>query len=167
MQEITGDLFAHNDQGPGAICITTNGFTNAQGANTMGAGCALEAKKRWPGIHMLVGHAICSVGNESAPLTLGGREGEHIYLPAVKPYPQHIVPYHILTFPTKTHWSEDSDRNLIQRSAYRLIQLVDLYGWKSVVLPRPGCGLGNLSWEGQVKPLLEPLLDHRFYVISK
>ncbi len=47
MHEITGDLF--ESEKADAICILTNGFINAQGANTMGKGCALGAKQRWPG----------------------------------------------------------------------------------------------------------------------
>jgi hypothetical protein len=35
-----------------------------------------------------------------------------------------------------------------------------------VVMPRVGCGLGQLDWDNQVKPLLEMYLDDRFWVVS-
>jgi O-acetyl-ADP-ribose deacetylase (regulator of RNase III) len=78
----------------------------------------------------------------------------------------HLVPYHILTFPTKHHWEVQSDPDLIVRSARQLMTHVDTHGWKSVVLPRPGCGAGGLSWENEVRPLIEQILDQRIYVID-
>ena len=41
----------------------------------------------------------------------------------------------------------------------------DAYGWETVVLPRLGCGLGQLRWD-DVKPILERYLDDRFIVLT-
>jgi O-acetyl-ADP-ribose deacetylase (regulator of RNase III) len=166
MHEITGNLF--ESEMADAICILTNGFVNTQGANTMGKGCALEAKQRWPGIQMSVGDAIRHGGNDTRVLTvLGSEEWDgFICLPPRLGWPALTVPYHILMFPTKNHWSEPSDLGLIQKSCVQLMELTDQRGWQSVVLPRPGCGAGGLSWENEVRPLISAILDDRIYVIT-
>lgn len=169
MHEIVGDLFA--SEKADAICITTNGFVNSQGSNTMGAGCALQAKQRWPGIQMVLGGWIRQEGNAVHLLTRKGPSPKDptclIHLPGFSTWPAHSVPYHIVSFPTKHHWSENSDPKLIEKSARELVELADAMNWHTgIVLPRPGCGLGKLSWEGEVRPLLASILDDRFYVIS-
>lgn len=163
MQEIVGDLFAHNEQGPEAICVTTNGFVNSQGALTMGRGCAREAKVRWPGIQMTAGELVRDQGNNVFLLTEVDEEG--IFLPARLGWPKLLVPYHVLTFPTKHHWREPSDIKLIDKSCQQLRRHVDEAGFNSVVLPRPGCGLGQLTWD-EVRPICQAYLDDRFFVIT-
>ena len=163
MRETTGDLFAHNSNGPEAICITTNGYVNAQGANTMGKGCAGEAKQRWPGIQVVVGSSIRREGNICQALTQ--EVAGHLVLPVRGPWEVIEVPYHVLMFPTKNHWREPSDLKLIEGSARQLVDLAEQHGWRSVVLPRPGCGAGQLSWD-DVRPLLSDILDDRFWAIT-
>lgn len=175
MHEITGDLF--ESEQADAICVLTNGFVNAQGSNTMGKGCALDAKQRWPGIQLVVGARIRMSGNHVFLLTEPNDFGDILLDvpdawkvpvlgtdPPMKAAP--MVPYHILTFPTKQHWSEPSDLKLIELSCSQLMTHVNTYGWKSVVLPRPGCGAGGLSWENEVRPLISSILDQRIYVID-
>jgi len=163
MHEITGDLFSHNESGPDAICLTTNGFVNVQGALIMGKGCAGEAKARWPGIQMTAGALVRSQGNNVFLLT-DVEEGE-IFLPAQKGWPKLQVPYHILTFPTKHHWKDPSDPTLINKSCQQLVRFVEEMKLNSVVLPWPGTGCGKLPREG-VRKIIAPHLDERFYVIS-
>jgi hypothetical protein len=62
-------------------------------------------------------------------------------------------------------WMAKSDLLLIEKSACQLSELTDQRGWQSVVLPRPGCGNGELSWT-EVRSILSSILDDRFYVIS-
>ena len=190
MQEIYGDLF--DSVKADAICITTNGFVNPQGANTMGAGCAGRAKVLWPGIQLLLGHRIRTEGNRVHQLTSDG-----LALPCSMfgGWPNHVLPYHLVSFPTKPErveahhelvrhyqrrpgqesqeedlglpgWMAQSDLNLIQQSCSELKQLAVEKGWDSVVLPRPGCGKGGLDWEKVVKPTVSAYLDDRFYVID-
>lgn len=195
MQEIVGDLFSHNEHGPEAICITTNGYVNRQGANTMGRGCALEAERRWPGIRMAAGTCIRGFGNQVNRLTLVDPNTGQIYLQACNSplYPRQDVPYHIFTFPVKPEvvddaedllpayrhryegheedlgfpgWMAQASKALIQESCVQLKEQADALDLSSVVLPRPGCGAGGLDWEREVRPLCQAYLDDRFYVIT-
>lgn len=165
MQEIYGDLF--ESEKADAICITTNGFVNSIGANTMGAGCAGRAKVLWPGIQMSLGSWIKDMGNRVYLLTTLDQNTGEKQLPSFRGWPAHTVPYDIFSFPTKNDWKNDSDLKLIEQSAQQLLSMVDEQPerFKSIVVPRPGCGLGNLSWENEVRPLLASLWDDRFYVI--
>lgn len=192
MREIYGDLFAHNHNGPKAICITTNGYVGRDGCNVMGRGTAGEAKRRWPGIESLLGRLIQEKGNRVHQLTL--ENGSGIFLSLNWLNPKVEVPYHIVSFPTKPEvvneaallinqyrraheghvedlnlpgWMAKSDLDLIQQSAWELRNLVDRMRWESVVVPRPGCSAGERSWEGEVKPLLEePFKDDRFFIVQ-
>lgn len=115
----------------------------------MGRGCALEAKTRYPGIEYRIGSTIRGFGNHCHYITFG--------------------PTKLFTFPVKHHWREPADLELIKRSATELVALIDSFYMSNdstIVLPRPGCGNGQLLWE-QVEPVLSPLLDDRFHVITK
>lgn len=46
----------------------------------------------------------------------------------------------------------------------QLIDICEGRGITSCYLTRPGCALGGLDWESQVRPLLEPILDDRFII---
>jgi len=192
VQEIYGDLF--ESILADAICITTNGVVNRQGANIMGRGCAGEAKRRWPGIQFIVGTCIQGSGNNAICLT--HEEDGQIFLQerhGQPSYPRHNVPYHIMSFPTKPDigyanydcsnivstwrdkanpgdavpgWAAESKLDLIETSAHRLVAEANAREWKSIVLPRPGCGAGELSWGDEVRPLLEQIFDDRFYIIT-
>ena len=191
MRLITGDLFGHNKNGPAAICITTKGAMDRSGRNVMGAGCARAARGKWPGIETIIGTAIEREGN--VPHLLTGRfpaevpgEARTLQLPSGSVE----VPYHIVTFPVKpptcdesqlltqyqNHlprqsnkfpgWMACASLELIEHSARTISAMADEYRWKSVIIPRPGCGAGGLDFDSEVKPLLASLLDERFYIIT-
>ena len=139
MLEVTGELWTY----PADLrCITTNGMTNKWGDAVMGAGNALEARQRYSQIDKHLGALLRLKGN-------------HV----------HLLRHDLASFPTKWHWKNPSDPLLIERSAWELMALVTHLGYQQVVLPRPGCGLGLLKWE-QVRPILEPLFDNRFTIIT-
>ena len=54
---------------------------------------------------------------------------------------------------------------IIETSAYQLVDLANNNPWNTIVLPRPGCGAGELSWE-QVEPVVANILDDRFKIIT-
>jgi hypothetical protein len=62
-------------------------------------------------------------------------------------------------------WACKARLDIIRKSAHELVAMADKFGWKRVVLPRPGCGAGELSWD-DVRPLLEAILDDRFKAIT-
>lgn len=190
MREIFGNLF---DQQADAICITTNGALKGDGANVMGKGCAGEAKKLWPGLDYLLGqriqmdrnvvHCLTTVYAGQPTLVMG-----EIIVPGEghQPPDLYVLNYHLLSFPVKptmVHaevevlenyrsnagsypgWMAKAQLPLIAQSAYALEHVTDQMGWTKVVLPRPGCGAGDLRWE-EVKPVLDPILDDRFAIIT-
>jgi hypothetical protein len=159
MIEVSGDLF---EQECDAICITTNGDTTHDGLAVMGAGCAWEALKRWPGINWTLAHRMDKDGNNCHFLTTSYPDGG-IIVNADK-FPQ--VPYHVLSFPTKNHWRDDADPILVARSARQLMAIIEKNGFKKVMLPRPGCGYGRLKWEFVWQNIFK-ILDDRVYVITR
>lgn len=141
MVEVKGNLWTY----PADIrVITTNGTVKKNGECVMGRGCALEAKKKYPAIPILLGRHIKENGNHVG-FIFGSAEG-------------------IYSFPVKHNWYDKADINLIKSSALELVFLLPNKELR-VVMPRPGCGNGGLKWE-DVKPILEPILDDRFHVIT-
>ena len=141
MKEAVGNLWTYPAQ---ARVITTNGAVRSDGRAVMGRGVALQAKTRYADIDLALGKLI-------------RLEGNHVHLiPCVVP---------IISFPVKRVWHEKADPKLITRSVEELAALVQRRGWRTIVLPRPGCGNGGLDW-GDVKPLLERALDNRFIVVN-
>jgi hypothetical protein len=149
MKEVTGNLWTY----PADVrVITTNGTVKKNGECVMGRGCAAEAKRAIPGIALALGRKIQNLGNRV--FFLGNLSLDPIV--------------HLYSFPVKHNWYEKADIALIEQSAYELMkELSDGYDDPEVtiVLPRPGCGNGGLKWE-DVRPVLEPILDDRFHVIT-
>lgn len=151
MIEVTGNLWTY----PADVrVITTNGTVKKNGECVMGRGCAREAVigsrgncGSWPGLPHILGAAIQEYGNLVC------------YLGAC------VTPSTglLYSFPVKHNWFDKADTKLIERSAKDLASLVN--DKSIVVLPRPGCGNGGLKWE-DVKPVLDPILDNRFHVIT-
>ena len=88
--------------------------------------------------------------------TLLCRGGNHV----------HPIGEGLVSFPVEESPWANPDLHLIRRSAEELRALADREGWDRVVVPRPGCGGGGLSWR-EVRPLLADLFDERFIVITE
>lgn len=144
MIEIKGNLWDQPDAD--VIAITTNGTVKKNGRAIMGKGCALEAKMRFKGIDHQLGYLLTHSGNNLYVLT------------GVKPT--------IVSFPTKHHWIDKSDSNLIEKSSQILSKWINETNYKKILLPRPGCGNGLLKWD-EVKLILEKYFDDRFFIVSK
>lgn len=146
MIEVRGDLWklpaASDSSHPPSGClrlITTNGACRQDGAAIMGRGCALQAKEVVPGVEYKLGGLLAEHGNRVMRL-------------AALPDGSHLG-----TFPVKHHWREDADLGLIERSAHQLVDLADGFGYQRLLLPRPGCGNGQVSYDA-VRPILEEIL---------
>ena len=148
MIELVGDLFSQQCD---AIAITTNGMLNKYGNGIMGAGVAKQAATLFPNLPWLLGQSLKEHGNTTQILSNKQlRSG---------------IEYAILSLPTKNHWRNPADLDLIEKSLKSLVEITNLRKWNKVILPRPGCGLGGLSWQ-IVKGVCETHLDDRFRIIS-
>lgn len=173
MIELKGDLFAQECD---AICITTNGYVKTNGEAVMGRGVAKQAALRWPMLPASLGASLVLRGNVVQIMHVSPWDGD--------------PPYKIVSFPVKPEYVYFTGKNVVRhmqskyrindkvpgfaavacpnlifRSAQELKKLADEKGWTKVVLPRPGCGAGELSWE-DIKPMLADCLDDRFIVVN-
>jgi len=173
---------------PGIICITTNGFVKKNGEAVMGKGCAKRACElfdaalpdRAPSFANRVGRAIINNGNIAQTLGYYSFCNATIFIFPVKPAYEkcehnaaNIVKHMQSRFKygdTVPGWACKARMELIKRSAQQFVSIANerfpgrgLGG--PIVLPRPGCGAGELEWE-DVKPELDKILDDRFYAIT-
>lgn len=139
MKEVKADLWTYLAD---FRCVTTNGVVNSKGELVMGKGVALQAKKLFPHLPKQLGRWVKERGN--TPLIL--------------------LFERLISFPTKHHWKDKSDLDLIIASAKIIAKIVTAMGIEVVALPRPGCGNGGLDWESEVKPAIADILDDRFVV---
>ena len=171
MLETKGNLWDYLGKAS-VICITTNGFTKRNGEAVMGRGCASQAKIRYMGIDRILGRRLAIKGN--IPFQIGEDQNTLIYSFPVKhesmcnldknlivPHMQNkIKPGDVIP-----GWALKADIDLIAKSAGLMQALANENNWDSVILPRPGCGAGELTWSN-VKPVLKELLDNRFTAIT-
>ena len=141
MNEIVGDLWDEHAQGA-VVAITTNGAVNRVGRAEMPRGCARQARDRYPSLLQTLGSLLKQHGN-------------HVF----------DLGHQLVSFPVEEDPFQNPDLRLIEQSCCELVELVDYKGWQKVVVPRPGCGGGGLSWS-DVRPILQKYFDDRFFVIS-
>ena len=139
MKEVFGNVWIYPAN---IICIPTNGYIKRDEKAVMGAGVAKQARDRYRAFELetILGRQLKKHGN-------------HI---------TYLTPW-LISFPVKYRWSDPADPMLIRMSAQELADLQDsslIY-----VLPRPGCGNGQLKWE-DIKPILEPILPDNIHVID-
>ena len=149
MLEAKGNIW---DMRGDVLCITTNGTVKNNGEAVMGRGVALQAKQYKPDVAKYLGSSIRKWGNHVRVIDKLSPSGRWL-----------------VSFPVKHNWWEIADIDLIERSAHELVALVDGQDladyWQEVLLPRPGCGNGQLSWD-EVGPVLADVLDDRFIAVT-
>lgn len=132
-----------------AICFTSNGITKKDGRLVMGAGVAKAFRDTFSDLDQEAGTAVKEYGNICQIVRDTFYLGNKLS---------------IVAFPTKGHWRYPSRVDLIKQSMFKLIDMTNQYGWKTVYLPAPGVNNGGLSWPDMIKPLLEKKLDDRFII---
>lgn len=142
MIEVFGNIWQYNAD---IRFITTNGTVLPNGCCAMGAGTALIAREKYPGLDKKLGQRIKKHGNT-------------IF---------YFEEFRLATFPVKHNWWETADLDLIKTSAQRLVDTCGLEEGTTVVIPRPGCGNGHLDWE-DVRLILEPIfVSDQIHVITR
>ena len=145
MIEKTGNIW---DEPCDWICVTTNGMLRSDGKAVMGAGIALQAKKKYKGIDVTLAKKLKERGNV---VSLIAKDGKKL----------------ILSFPTKHHWKDKYDMDLIRKSALQLKFYFNEAKIKPIVaIPRPGCRNGGLLWENVRKVLAPILVEDNFIVMD-
>lgn len=66
----------------------------------------------------------------------------------------------VLNFPTKANWRSPSKLEYIEQGLQKFVDNYERLGIKSIAFPMLGCGNGGLSWEDEVKPLMEKYLKN-------
>ncbi len=139
-----GDLWDWYARGFWIVVTTNIGWDPRSLANNMGAGVALQAAIRFPGLSRQYGE-LCRELGAATPVTPHLRH--RLFLFPVKPLLD-------LRNPERS-WAQDASLNLIERSARELAEHVERMGLKGrVAMAFPGCGNGNAS-PSDVLPILE------------
>ena len=164
MKQAKGDML-HMDGD--ALVITTNGFTKSNGEAVMGRGIALQVARQLPWIPADLGKLLRTRGNR-VHYVARNNDMALVSFP-VKPVTcvndgtnvvRHAASrYSLGDFVPGFHAKADIE--IILNSAYELVNLTNQQGWQTVLLPRAGCGAGELQWE-TIEPLLGSVLDDRF-----
>ena len=153
MLEIKGDFWKHSQDFTGLVCLT-NKFVMNNGLLCMGGGIAKGFKDRFYSIDAIWGHRLMDNYEQNVMATIYDFEfNEKMEVSKI-----------LIAYPTKYSPSEKSDLKLITTCAYELQKLIDLFDI-DVLMGRPGCGLGGLSWD-DVKQEIATILDDRCTIIS-
>jgi len=153
MIEIKGDYWkiAHNYR---VLVCTTNQMTDSNGNLVMGAGIAKGFKERFDFLPAEWGKRIREkvTGLPHAPVFVSRNR-------KVATYNQWLV-----SLPTKLDWRNASPIDLVEKSCRQLHYITGVMNWETVLMTRPGCGLGGLKWDDVKKTI--SFLDDRFTVID-
>jgi len=156
MHRVAGDMFRNGSRPNYAGVDVMVNPVNCEGVS--GAGVALLFKRRYPAMFKEYQHRCRN----------GELEAGKLYVYATGEF----YPSHIICFPTKVAWRENSKveyiekglaalRPLLDATSPTCLQLPDVLLAKvagpvrSIALPALGSGLGALNYTSQVLPLLE------------
>jgi len=164
MKELIGqDIFELVGEAD-AIVIPTNCSIDEDGNACMGGGIAGQAAHRWPAVKLIYGLLLRMVSH--VPVILGWIDRHDGDLWSAADFLSDVEDDDtaLIAYPTMHSIMEPADLQLVKRSADLLVELADIHEWKQVAMGHNGCGIGGLSWEDQVKPYYQSVLDDRFLV---
>lgn len=146
MREIYGNAWDLLESGEySTLCITTNGAVNRFGECVMGRGIAQQFKRRYPFAPKILGDKIKEYGNIFQSIM----------------WNEEVT---FFAFPVKHIWNQKADLNLIRKSCYGLREYALLNKDKKILLPRPGCGNGQLDWK-EVSFFISDILPDNVYIV--
>ena len=169
MKEMRGNMFEIDCD---VLCITTNGFVKSNGECVMGRGIAKQIQKYCPDIPRDLGNLIKTKGNNVHLIY-----DKYDDIPAVVSFPvkpiskvctSHDDYVSHMSFDIGDvimGWACKADPKIIEQSAKQLVKLANEQGWNNIILPRTGCGAGELDWN-DIKPILDKILDDRFTAVT-
>lgn len=142
MKEVYGNIWSLKDQYT-YIGVTTNSYVSKTGHAVMGRGLAYQVKTKYP----------------TAPITLGAKLRVHGNI--VQKISNDL---NLVAFPVKEqdYMGMAIPKRIIE-SAKELMRFLKPH--ETIILPRPGCGNGGLTWD-KVKPLIEDILDDRVTIVT-
>jgi len=169
MKVVREDLWGFADLPGVVLCIPTNGCIRmgAEGVRegVMGAGVAMQASKRYPGLAQSLARTIDQHGNVPAVLRenplLVSFPTKHGMVVATQANKSLLMGRYRGEWKNGHQlpgWMFRSDPELIECSAHGLAILIGVYAWKQVYLPCPGCENGGLEWP-EVEKILDRHLD--------
>ena len=157
-----GDIFDYVGKAD-CICVTTNGTIKSNGELVMGAGIAKQFYDRYQKFD--IARVLANKLYKGTPLKTMHvvNPADNICYKAIDAKDNNGT--YVLSFPTKHHFMDKGDLDLIIKSAKRAMVFADMYNLKSIILPSPGTGCGKLN-EDDVYKELDKILDERFTIIK-
>lgn len=173
MRDLQGDIWNYVGK-VDVLCITTNLSFHGVSA-VMGAGLALQAKQRYPGIEVELGQRLAT--GTYHPTKLWEDQGTEIWSFPTKPPGRRVTQWDIDTRVMSSKrkqysdgdyvpsWAWKSEINFIVSSAVYVARALDAD--QTTIIGRPGCGLGELNYDRDVRPRLQSVWNEdRFSVIT-
>lgn len=145
------------------ICVTTNGTIKSNGELVMGAGVAKQFYDKFKDLD--IARILANKLYKGTPLKKMHvvNNADNICYKAIDAKDNHGT--HVLSFPTKHHFMDKGDLDLIIKSAKRAVVFADMYNLDNIIIPSPGTGCGKLN-EDDVYKELDKILDNRFTIIK-
>lgn len=132
------------------------------GAGAMGKGIAVQFKKYLPTMFAEY-ERLCKAG-QFFPGMIYAYEFHQINLAVFADFRKQMTDNlrnslsttnYIYNLCIKSHWRLPSETYMIWTALQNMVEHMESHGITEVAMPAIGCGLGQLDWETQVKPIVE------------
>lgn len=127
------------------LCIPTGNIITPDGALVMDDGVAYQSKESNSNLPYTFASHIVNIGNTPC-----------LYLRDSSP--------HFCSLPVTFDVYKQPVMGLIVQSVKLMVAIANKWHFTKIAMPQPGCGIGQLDWESEVKPEIKRFLDDRFTV---